>query len=89
MQSMTEKTELKDYEVRPYPIRVPVALKRKIEIEAKQNNRSYHAEIINRLEASFPSDAPCSDSDIAKITKEMQKLTKQLNEYIKKTNSSD
>jgi hypothetical protein len=39
-----------------YKLRMPVKLKEKIELVAKNNNRSMNAEIIARLEASFSAD---------------------------------
>jgi len=44
---------VKNYELRPYPIRIPPELREKLEAAAKAGNRSLHAEIMQRLEDSF------------------------------------
>ena len=41
--------------ISPYPIRMPVELRRRLEEGAKAGSRSLHAEIISRLEESFES----------------------------------
>ena len=39
--------------ISPYPIRMPPDLRQKLETEAETGNRSLHAEIVARLQASF------------------------------------
>ena len=39
--------------ISPYPIRMPVELRRRLEESAKAGSRSLHAEIISRLEESL------------------------------------
>ncbi|HCD3955212.1 TPA: Arc family DNA-binding protein [Enterobacter hormaechei] len=39
-------------------IRLPIELKEKIELSAKENNRSMNAEIVQRLERSYLADLP-------------------------------
>lgn len=44
--------------ISPYPIRMPVELRRRLEDSAKAGSRSLHAEIISRLEESVsPQDS--------------------------------
>lgn len=44
---------VKNYELRPYPIRIPPEMRENLEAAAKAGNRSLHAEIMSRLEESF------------------------------------
>ncbi|WP_219061073.1 Arc family DNA-binding protein [Pseudomonas sp. UMAB-08] len=44
--------------ISPYPIRMPVELRRRLEEGAKAGSRSLHAEIISRLEESFRPQGP-------------------------------
>lgn len=52
-------------------IRLPIELKEKIEISAKENNRSMNAEIVQRLErtylAELPEDEVLSAQDVINI----------------------
>ncbi len=52
-------------------IRLPIELKEKIELSAKENNRSMNAEIVQRLERSYLADLPedevLSAQDVIKI----------------------
>lgn len=43
--------------ITPYPIRMPPELRTQLEEAAKEGNRSLHAEIIARLQASFVSES--------------------------------
>ncbi|MGV3170506.1 MULTISPECIES: Arc family DNA-binding protein [Proteus] len=42
-------------------IRLPIELKEKIEVTAKENGRSMNAEIVQRLESSFPGEINTDD----------------------------
>jgi len=41
------------HQIQPYPIRMPPELRERLENSAKSGNRSLHAEIVARLQASF------------------------------------
>jgi Arc-like DNA binding domain len=43
----------KPTELRPLMLRIPEALRKRIEVEATKNDRSMNSEIINRLQNSF------------------------------------
>ena len=47
-------------------IRLPIELKEKIEVTAKNNARSMNSEIVQRLEASFVSEIPADNQISAK-----------------------
>lgn len=53
-------------------IRLPTELKEKVELSAKENNRSMNAEIVQRLERTYltelPDDEILSAQDVVKIT---------------------
>jgi hypothetical protein len=46
----------KPTELRPLMLRIPEALRKRIEVEATKNDRSMNAEIINRLQNSFQKE---------------------------------
>lgn len=55
--------------ITPYPIRMPPELRTQLEEAAKEGNRSLHAEIIARLQASFePSIAESEFHATSKVT---------------------
>lgn len=45
----------------PYGLRIPPALKGRIEESAKANNRTLHAEILITLEAAYPAPTPVQE----------------------------
>lgn len=43
---------IKGYQLNPYPIRIPEALREYLKEKAREEHRSLHAEIMHRLEQS-------------------------------------
>lgn len=55
-------------------IRLPINLKGKIEVTAKQNKRSMNAEIVARLEATFIGEL--SDAELMKKREDLRKFVR-------------
>lgn len=84
MRLESEEENIRD--ISPSQVRIPSALKAKIKAAAKANRHSMNAEIVGRLEASFPaeqeiviSDFPSGmKDDLTRAVENLAELLKQM-----------
>lgn len=76
------------HQTKPYPLRMSDELRRRLDHEGALNRRSLNAEIVARLEASFPTHEAGDNSTEAKLAR-LKQMHEQVSDLIKSLNPDE